>query len=158
MFAQPLQFSQCLVLELAIEVFSHMSNASPTLNIWSPCLSLVLLATIFYVIDCLQNTFVPIVYAIHVLHILHHCHLQSRNRYQLSPFSLSTKAIGNDSNWLLLLAATAIVARIVSLYFSVRKMSYIQRTGRQCQNAWMKAPNAINEHRSTNLFGFYTQL
>jgi hypothetical protein len=59
-----------------VEVCFHMPNAPSALNIWPQWNSVSLLAALFHVIDCLQNTFVPIVYDTHILHILEHHVLQ----------------------------------------------------------------------------------
>jgi hypothetical protein len=68
LLTQPLkQFIQGLVLELAMEVCFHVPNAPPALNIWTQWSSVSLCAALFHVIDCLQNTFVPIVYHTHIL-------------------------------------------------------------------------------------------
>jgi hypothetical protein len=77
LLTEPLkQFRQGLVLALAVEVCFHVPSAPPALNIWPQWNSITLLAAIFHVIHCLQNTFVPIVYDTHILHILHHNVLQ----------------------------------------------------------------------------------
>jgi hypothetical protein len=64
------QFRQGLVLKVAVEVCFHVPNAPLVLNIWPQWNSVSLLAALFHVIHCLQNTFVPIVYDTHILHIL----------------------------------------------------------------------------------------
>jgi hypothetical protein len=77
LITQPLkQFSQSLILELAVEVGFHVPNTPPALNIWPQWSSGSLCAALFHVIDCLQNTFVPIVYDTNILHILYHHILQ----------------------------------------------------------------------------------
>jgi NAD-dependent dihydropyrimidine dehydrogenase PreA subunit len=69
LITQPLkQFSQSLILELAVEVGFHVPNTPPALNIWPQWSSGSLCAALFHVIDCLQNTFVPIVYDTHSAH------------------------------------------------------------------------------------------
>jgi hypothetical protein len=60
-----------------MEVCSHMPNALLAVVIWPLCYSLTFFATISDVIHSLQNTFVPIMYDIHVWHIRHHHLLQS---------------------------------------------------------------------------------
>jgi NAD-dependent dihydropyrimidine dehydrogenase PreA subunit len=59
-----------------VEVCFHVPNTPPALNIWPQWSSVSLCAALFHVIDCLQNTFVPIVYDTHIPHILNHYVLQ----------------------------------------------------------------------------------
>jgi hypothetical protein len=70
------QFSQLLVLELVVEVCSHMPNAPSAVNIRPLGCSVSFMATLFDAIHRLQNSFMPIVYDTHIWHILHHHLLQ----------------------------------------------------------------------------------
>ena len=83
------------------------------------------------------------------------CFSLSKNQYQLSPDSFSTKAMARGTSWLLPVAAIAV--RIVPLYFPVRNVPSMHMTGRQCRKASMQAPKAKKERCNTGLPGFWTQ-
>jgi hypothetical protein len=145
LLTQPLkQFRIGLVLELAMEVCFHVPNAPPALNIWPQWSSVSLCAALFHVIDCLQNTFVPIVYHTHSAHPGPPCFQALKEPVAIVTFLPLSKCNGKGSNYLLLSAATAV--RICSFIFACEK-SAIYANDRSTQfESLMQAPNAKNDH------------